>query len=117
MSYRRVRSLVAGAVVLAVGGLGWYFFAPSQIGGSTGYVITHGISMEPLIHTGDLVLVRPADHYRVGQVVAYHSTVLHTVALHRIIAISDGHYTFKGDTYREAGSCSSGSTSHGWRPC
>ena len=82
-------------VVLA--GLGWFYLAPTQIGGSTSYVITHGISMEPLIHADDLVLVRPADNYRVGQVVAYHSTLLHTVVLHRIIRIDGGHYFFKGD--------------------
>ncbi len=97
MKPNRARSLLVTAVVLALGGLGWFFLAPTQIGGSTRYMITHGISMEPMLHTGDLVLVRPADDYKVGQVVAYHSTLLHTVVLHRIIAIADGHYTFKGD--------------------
>ncbi len=89
--------MVVTTVVVVLAGLGWYYLAPTQIGGSTSYVITHGISMEPLIHAGDLVLVRPADNYRVGQVVAYHSTLLHTVVLHRIIRIDGGHYFFKGD--------------------
>jgi signal peptidase I len=97
MRSSRTRSLLVSAFVLALAGVGWFFLAPAQIGGSTRYVITHGISMEPLIHTGDLVLVRPASDYHVGEVVAYHSTLLHTVVLHRIIAIHDGHYTFKGD--------------------
>ena len=35
--------------------------------------------------------------YRVGDVVAYHSTLLHVVALHRIIAIHGSRYVFKGD--------------------
>lgn len=97
MRSSRARSLLVTAVLTAICVLGWYYFAPTQIGGSTSYVVTHGISMEPLLHTGDLVLVRPVDDYRVGDVVAYHSTLLHTVVLHRIRQIVDGRYTFKGD--------------------
>jgi signal peptidase I len=97
VSSSRIRSLLVSALVLALAGVGWYYFAPTQIGGSTRYVITHGISMEPLLHTGDLALVRPASDYHVGDVVAYHSTLLHTVVLHRIYAIHDGYYTFKGE--------------------
>jgi signal peptidase I len=97
MRLSRTRSLLASAFVLALTGLGWFYFAPSQIGGSTRYMITHGISMEPLLHAGDLALVRPANDYHVGEVVAYRSTLLHTVVLHRIYAIHDGRYTFKGE--------------------
>jgi len=75
----------------------WLYFAPTQIGGTTRYVTTNGISMEPSFHTGDLALVRPADQYRVGQVVAYHSTLLHVTVLHRIVAHRGGRYFFKGD--------------------
>jgi signal peptidase I len=93
----RLRSgLITGALVLVAGAF-WLFLAPPKIGGRTSYVITSGISMEPSFHTGDLALVRPASHYRVGEVVAYHSTLLHVVVLHRIIAIRGGHYVFKGD--------------------
>ena len=53
--------------------------------------------MEPGFHTGDLALVRPAGQYKVGEIVAYHSSLLHLVVLHRIVAIHNGHYTFKGD--------------------
>jgi signal peptidase I len=83
--------------IIAVAAAAWLFFAPTNIGGSTTYVVTSGISMEPHFHTGDLALVRPTDHYRVGEVAAYHSSLLHVVVLHRIIAIRDGRYTFKGD--------------------
>jgi signal peptidase I len=87
--------LTAAIVIMAI--VAWVEFAPPQIGGSTTYVITHGVSMEPRFHTGDLALVRPATHYRVGMVVAYHSSLLKVVVLHRIVAINNGHYTFKGD--------------------
>ena len=62
----------------------WWYFAPTAIGGSTRYVVTSGVSMEPRFHTGDLALVRPAGQYKVGEIVAYWSTLLHTVVLHRI---------------------------------
>ncbi len=97
MKRTRLRSgLFTGALVI-LAAVAWIYLAPTNIGGSTSYVITHGISMEPRFHTGDLALVRPADHYRVGEIVAYHSTVLHTVVLHRIIARHGDRYVFKGD--------------------
>ena len=49
----------------------WYFFAPPALGGSTTYVFTDGVSMEPRFHTGDLVLVRSQSSYHVGEIVAY----------------------------------------------
>src|SRR3954453_21754335 len=85
----------AALVVLAVAA--WLLLAPTQIGGQTSYVTTSGISMQPRFHTGDLAVVRPAARYRVGQIVAYRSAALHTVVLHRIIAIKGDRYVFKGD--------------------
>lgn len=93
----RTRSRLITAAVILVAGAAWLFFAPTRIGGSTTYVVTSGVSMQPRFHTGDLALVRPADRYRVGMIVAYHSSLLKIVVLHRIVAIHDGHYTFKGD--------------------
>lgn len=96
---KRIRSRVVliNAILLVLVGLAWFYLAPAQIGGFTTYAVTHGVSMEPRFHTGDLGLVRPADQYKVGDIVAYHSSLLHTVVLHRIVAIHDGRYTFKGD--------------------
>ncbi|MBV9098807.1 MAG: hypothetical protein JO079_12200, partial [Frankiaceae bacterium] len=56
-----------------------------------------GISMEPKFHTGDLAVVHPQRDYRVGEITAYHNRMLHTVVLHRIVAIHGSEYTFKGD--------------------
>jgi signal peptidase I len=91
----RTRLLLGAGVVLLAAA--WLVAGPAQLGGRTTYVSTHGISMEPRFHTGDLALVRPAADYRVGQVVAYRSTVLHSVILHRIIARDGDRYVFKGD--------------------
>ena len=77
--------------------MGLVLLRPDPIGGSTRYVVTSGVSMEPRFHTGDLAIVRPASAYRVGEIVAYWSTLLHAVVLHRIIARDGNTYEFKGD--------------------
>src|SRR5205814_1325030 len=51
----------------------------------------------PRFHTGDLAIVHPSPTYRVGDIAAYHNRMLHTVVLHRIVAIDGDRYTFKGD--------------------
>ncbi|MGZ4330749.1 MAG: signal peptidase I, partial [Solirubrobacteraceae bacterium] len=93
----RLRSGLFTAAFVSLAMVAWLYLAPTQIGGTTSYVVTSGISMEPSFRTGDLALVRPADQYRVGQVVAYHSTLLHVTVLHRIVAHRGGRYFFKGD--------------------
>jgi signal peptidase I len=93
-SARALARVTVLAILVAVSG--WLLW-PTQLGGHTAYVTTQGTSMEPSFHTGDLAVLRTADHYDVGDVVAYHSTLLHTVVMHRIVAIEGGHYTFKGD--------------------
>lgn len=97
MKRARVRSALLTGVFVALVAATWWYFAPTRVGGSTTYVVTHGISMEPRFHTGDLALVRPVGQYKVGEIVAYHSSLLGLVVLHRIVAIHNGHYTFKGD--------------------
>ncbi|MFI1993294.1 signal peptidase I [Actinoplanes sp. NPDC020271] len=62
------------------------------------YVVTHGVSMQPLYHAGDLVLVIKADSYKVGDIAAYHGLHGRVEVLHRIIGgdAASG-YSFKGD--------------------
>ncbi len=93
----RLRSGLATLAILIVAGVAWFYFAPTQIGGSSRYVVTSGVSMEPRFHTGDLAIVRPVSNYRVGEIVAYWSTTLHAVVLHRITARDGNSYEFKGD--------------------
>lgn len=89
-------ALLTGLLLITVG-IGWIYLAPTTVGGQATYVVTSGVSMEPRFHSGDLAIVRPAARYRVGEVAAYRSSLLHVVVLHRIIAIHGGRYTFKGD--------------------
>jgi signal peptidase I len=97
VKHRRLRVAVVTGLLVALAGGTWIYFAPIGIGGGTAYVVTHGVSMEPRFHTGDLAIVRAASTYKVGQIVAYHSSLLHEVVLHRIVAIHHGRYVFKGD--------------------
>lgn len=88
---------VGGVLTFAVCAVAWLFLAPANLGGRTTYVITHGVSMEPKFHTGDLAVLRAKPEYHVGDVAAYHSATLHTIVMHRIVGDSDGRFTFKGD--------------------
>jgi signal peptidase I len=97
MLTRPVTKLVLSGLGLIVVVCLWLYVAPTGIGGSTSYVVTHGTSMQPRFHAGDLALVRARDEYRVGEVVAYRSHVFHTVVLHRIIGRAGSRYIFKGD--------------------
>jgi signal peptidase I len=97
MRTRPTRKLVSSALGLLALGCLWFYFAPAPLGGSTSYVVTHGVSMEPHFHTGDLALVRSQGSYHVGEVVAYHNKELHTIVLHRIIGRDGSRYIFKGD--------------------
>jgi signal peptidase I len=97
MRSSQTKKLISSALGLIVLGSLWFWFAPSQFGGSTTYVVTHGISMEPRFHTGDLALVRAQGSYHVGEIVAYDSKMLHTIVLHRIIGRDGSRYVFKGD--------------------
>ena len=80
-------ALLTGVIGLAAGfGLG-----PLEV------VTTNGVSMQPRISAGDLVVVGPAASYRVGDSAAYRSPMLKTVVLHRIVAIEGPRFVFQGD--------------------
>jgi signal peptidase I len=91
------KKLASGAAAVVVVASAWFFLAPAWLGGSTHYVVTDGVSMQPRFHTGDLALVRAAADYRVGEIVAYRSRELRTIVLHRIIGLDGNRYVFKGD--------------------
>ena len=70
---------------------------PRALGGTMTYVVTSGTSMEPTFRAGDLAVLRSADEYDVGDVVAYRSAALDRVVMHRIRTDVDGTYTLQGD--------------------
>jgi len=75
----------------------WIAFAPAKIGGKASYVMVNGISMEPGYHSGDLVIVRKAPAYQVGDVVTYRDAEMRAFVIHRIIGIEQGQFVLKGD--------------------
>ena len=93
----RISSIIKGLVITAIAVAGWFFLAPTQLGGSATYLIIKGVSMEPSIKQGDIVIARERSSYKVGDVAAYRDTLSKTRVLHRIIARNGDHYTFKGD--------------------
>ncbi len=89
--------LVGGALFLGVLAAAWLFLAPPRLGGQTSYALVVGSSMEPRPRRGDLVLVRRAGDYRVGEVVLYRSRLLGRDVLHRIVRREGERFVFKGD--------------------
>ena len=90
--------LAASAAAGVVAVLGVVTLTPSSLGGTTTWVTTQGVSMEPGMHEGDLVLARPRPSYEVGDVVAYPSdTLRRTVVLHRIVEETPDGYVTQGD--------------------
>lgn len=95
---RRSARIVAGGIGLLLMLPAWFLFAPRQLGGGLTYVVVaRGTSMEPGMRAGDLALVRPAERYEVGDVVAYRSRELDAVVLHRIVATEGDRYVLQGD--------------------
>lgn len=83
--------LLVGAAILA--GAAGIVLASGQ----AAIVITHGVSMNPVYHQGDLVIVAREPAYSVGEIAAYALPGKDEVALHRIIARNGDAFTFKGD--------------------
>ena len=91
---RAVAALLAAVGIV----LAFLLAAPASLGGTTTWVSTTGVSMEPEIHSGDLVIARPAATYRTGDAVAYRSQELGgTVVLHRIVGGSPTGFITRGD--------------------
>jgi signal peptidase I len=86
---------ISAAVALVLAAV-WLFW-PLPLRGGTTYVTTHGVSMEPRFHTGDLAILRSADSYAVGDVVAYRSESLNTVVMHRIVDMDGNRFVIQGD--------------------
>lgn len=74
----------------------WLLFTPVQFGGQTGYVIINGNSMEPNFYRGDLVLLRTAPDYHIGEVATYQHPDVGPV-IHRIIDKADSRFILQGD--------------------
>jgi len=88
-----VTTLLSLALVVII----WVAFAPTQLGGQVSYVIVDGNSMETGFHLGDLVVVRRALTYQVGDAVTYQNAELGRYVFHRIVSVNADHFVIKGD--------------------
>ena len=82
--------------MLVLMSIAWVFFAPTHVGGQTAYVIVNGNSMEPGFHRGDLVILRQAPVYQIGDIATYRHPEIGPI-IHRIIDQQGAHFIFKGD--------------------
>ncbi|MEW6401042.1 MAG: signal peptidase I, partial [Chloroflexota bacterium] len=96
-NFRRSSGIIANLLLIAGLIAIWLAFAPVKLGGAVSYVMINGVSMEPGLHGGDLVLVRKAPQYQIGDVVTYRDGKIGAYVIHRIIAMEQGHYILKGD--------------------
>jgi len=89
------RNLLAAALLTAMACV-WVVLAPAQFGGQAAYVMVAGASMEPTLHQGDLVVVREAQTYAVGDIATYRHPSVGPV-IHRIIDRHGDRFVFQGD--------------------
>ncbi|MCM4076973.1 DUF5305 family protein [Paractinoplanes hotanensis] len=82
------------AAILVMAAIGAWAISTGRVS----YVITHGVSMNPVYYQDDLVVILKADSYRVGQIAAYPGSGADLEVLHRIIggSASSG-FVFQGD--------------------
>ncbi len=89
---QKLSGLLSLCVVIAA----WVLFAPAQVGGAASYVIINGNSMEPVYFRDDLVILRTAQTYQIGDIVTYQHPTIGQI-IHRIIDKQGDHFIFKGD--------------------
>jgi signal peptidase I len=59
------------ALIVALAVFWFVALRPQVLGGPAGYALVSGTSMNPIYHTGDIVIVHRQANYHVGEIVAY----------------------------------------------
>lgn len=90
------------ALVAAIVGVNVYWFNATHVAGDSvpmpfgvGAAVVLSGSMEPQLHTGDLLIIARQETYELGDVVVYQSGSI--TVTHRIIALTETEATTKGD--------------------
>jgi len=98
------RAWTVASALLVIGACVFWalFLRPQSLGGPAGYVLVSGHSMNPLYHTGDMIVVERRSHYRVGEIVAYHvpkgDPMAGAQVIHRIVGGDATHgFVVQGD--------------------
>lgn len=82
--------------------VGWVvFLRPQGLGGSTTYVMVSGVSMEPTLQNGDLIIARRQADYEIGDIVVYAvpegDVGEGSLIIHRIIDEEPEGFVIQGD--------------------
>ena len=98
---RRAIGLVGWVVLIGLAATWFVLLRPVVLGGSVTYVIVRGDSMLPLYQPGDLVVLRAATDYVVGDVVAYRVPAGQVgggqIVIHRLVAGAGTTFVAQGD--------------------
>ncbi len=100
---KKLLATLYGVTIAAVFGVGLLFVATLMpIPGNVQVKVVKSGSMEPAIHTGSIVVIKPAASYAVGDIITFgKDTKTQIPTTHRIIAIegtgASATYTTKGD--------------------
>jgi signal peptidase len=99
---KRTWSIVSLLLVLASCVFWAMFLRPQSLGGPAGYVLVSGTSMNPLYHTGDMILVERHKTYEKGDIIAYRvpkgDVAAGAQVIHRIIGGDAKHgFVVQGD--------------------
>src|SRR6185437_14690353 len=70
-TFRRVLHWAQIVLTLAVIVFWFFELRPTSLGGDASYAIVSGTSMNPIYHTGDVVVVHQHASYKVHDIVAY----------------------------------------------
>jgi signal peptidase I len=102
VALKRAWSIASMVLLLAMCVFWAMFLRPQSLGGTAGYVLVSGHSMNPLYHTGDMILVEHHSSYRVGDIIAYHVPKGDPMAglqvIHRIVGGNATHgFIVQGD--------------------
>lgn len=95
---KRLGSFLSYGFTIALIVVWFIWFRPVTLQGAASYVIVSGISMEPTLYTGDLVILQSQETYRVGDIVAYHVDAGNVI--HRIVDVEGDTFILQGDNKR-----------------
>ncbi len=94
---KKWRLAFLSGIILVIAITGWVLFAPPQLGGQATMVIVNGSSMQPTYYQDDLIIVRAADYYKTGDIVAYKNLQMGKFVIHRIIGEELDQFILQGD--------------------
>jgi signal peptidase I len=99
-----LRRYALTAATILVAAVWFVMLRPTAMGGPATYMMVRGSSMTGTLGSGDLIVVIAADHYDIGDVIAYRipdGPGKGDLVIHRIIGGDDSGYVTQGDANRQ----------------